>query len=203
MRQSQSVSVIPASKCEGFVLVGGASSRMGMPKAGLHYQNRTFLELALAVFRGIGIHVSVVASAEQRFPNLDVDVPVLTDRLPGVGPLGGIHTALFSSSLEWCFFLPCDVPFMDRRLPELLYSGTPDSDIVVPVDSAGRLHPLCACYSNRCLPMVEDRLNRGKRKVRELLSSNDLRVTAIRVAEHGLPDRLLTNVNTLAEFHRL
>jgi len=201
MNENRPLPIISASNCEGFVLAGGTSTRMGMHKCELVYRDQSFLDLAIAVFREIGIPVSIVIAAEQQFHRLDV--PVLTDRIHEAGPLGGIHAALCSSAAEWCFFLPCDVPLIDRKLLELLYSKTPGSDIVVPVDSTGHLHPLCAGYAKRCLPTIENRLHQGCRKVRELLDLEELRVKRVPVAAHGISDRVLANINTLDEYQRL
>jgi len=79
------------SDCAGWILVGGRSSRMGRDKAWAESDGRALaLRVADKVARVCGT-VSLVGN-----PALygDLGLPVISDRLPGEGPLAGIDTVL-------------------------------------------------------------------------------------------------------------
>ena len=76
---------------EGFILVGGASSRMGADKSGLVLNGKTTVSLIAEALRPVTSNVSLVGSSRRsstlRLPN----VPDVNERW---GPLGGIQAAL-------------------------------------------------------------------------------------------------------------
>jgi molybdenum cofactor guanylyltransferase len=181
----------------GFVLAGGASRRMGTPKALLRFNGKTLLRNAVEILTSAGLPVSVVASQDQELE--ETGVPVLRDRIPGSGPLGAIHTALAETTAEYAFFLPCDTPLVPPLYFPLLAREVEGRDIAVPVD-AGGVHPLCGVYSRRCARAVERLLAEGERRAHRLLECPGLRVSAFSVSEKGLPDWTFHNVNTAADY---
>ena len=97
----------PAIPRAGFVLVGGNSSRMGRDKAGLPLLGRTLVEhVAAAVAEAAG-SVTLIGPPG-RYSSLDF--PIIADWRPGLGPLGGIHTALTHSPAVWNLIAACDLP---------------------------------------------------------------------------------------------
>jgi molybdopterin-guanine dinucleotide biosynthesis protein A len=49
-----------------------------------------------------------------------LDIPSCRDEFPGIGPLGGILTALKRSGSKACLVLACDLPFLDRETLSVL-----------------------------------------------------------------------------------
>lgn len=182
---------------EGYILTGGRSSRMGRDKFQLSLDGLTFLERAIRQVESLGIPCSVVASPSQS--HTAFGVPIIHDIQPGMGPLGGIYTALRTCTEEQVLILPCDVPLISGELLHLLLREAQGMDIVLPVDRSGRRHSLCAIYSTRCLPRIEEQLERGDLKVRSLLDHAGLRVKSIRLEDEGIPESTLLNVNTPQE----
>src|SRR4030095_15536507 len=72
----------------GFILAGGKSARMGRDKALLDWHGRTLLDHMTELISNVTDEVHVIGRA--RFP----------DRLPGLGPLSGIATALETSATD-------------------------------------------------------------------------------------------------------
>ncbi|HTQ97807.1 MAG TPA: NTP transferase domain-containing protein, partial [Candidatus Acidoferrum sp.] len=84
-------------KFHGFVQAGGSSTRFGSDKALAEFNGKTLLTRTGELLAGVCDDVHVVA------PSLKyqgVAWPVIADRWPGEGPLGGILTALNYSSKE-------------------------------------------------------------------------------------------------------
>ena len=140
---------MPTSRA-GFVLAGGRSSRMGQDKALLPWKGSTLIEsVAREVFDAVG-NVTLIGSPERYG---DLGFPVISDKIAGCGPLGGLHAALSATTAEWNLLVACDMPGVTRQLLEGLLEAAEASgaDALVP-QTPGGLEPLCAVYNVRLLP---------------------------------------------------
>jgi len=83
---------------EGFVLAGGASSRMGRNKAQLVLGGQSFVERIARALLGVAEVVSIVgparAGGDETFKVNGVNLPVIPDVFAQWGALGGLHAAL-------------------------------------------------------------------------------------------------------------
>ena len=183
----------PAVPRAGFVLVGGNSSRMGRDKAGLLLRGRTLAEhVAAAVAEAAGS--ATLIGPPERYRSLGF--PVIADGRPGLGPLGGIHTALTASPAAWNLIAACDLPEISAAFLQDLMSAAEASgaDCLIPAGPSGRPEPLCAAYHSRCRDAIGAALDRNIRKVTDGLA--DLRMVLWRVGEAGC----FQNVNTPQEW---
>jgi molybdopterin-guanine dinucleotide biosynthesis protein A len=179
----------------GFVLVGGASSRMGRDKACLPFLGKTLVEHVGACVEEAAGSVTLVGAPE-RYKSLRF--PLLADTHAGFGPLGAIHTALGASPAEWNLIVACDMPEVSadflRRLRAAAEHG--GGDCLIPAGPSGRLEPLCAAYRTACFGAIGAALDRGVRKVTDGLAG--LRVETWDVAA----SHWFSNVNTPEEWIR-
>src|SRR5579883_1837815 len=100
----------------GYVLAGGASSRMGRNKAFLISRDRTLLEIAAeAVLEAAG-SVTIIGPPEiyRQFP-YPVIPDLRTGAIPALGPLAGIETALSHTVAAWNLVVACDMPAVNPR----------------------------------------------------------------------------------------
>lgn len=150
---------------DGYILVGGKSSRMKTDKFALTLGGFTFAERALSVLRKIADErVCFVIGANQMKETIErllPDAPQITDVYPNKAALGGIYTALVDAKSEWAAVLACDYPFVTEelfvRLAETADSIDDDIAAVVPVQSDGRIQPLCAIYRTKiCLDAAKN-----------------------------------------------
>jgi molybdopterin-guanine dinucleotide biosynthesis protein A len=188
------------SDVEGFILAGGASSRMGADKAHLRLGGRTLVERAAAALGGVAGRVSVVSSKPDAAA---FGLPVVGDLLGGRGALGGLHAALAHASAEWAAILSCDLPFVTRALFERLASRRgQDADAVAPLQPDGRPQPLCALYLRAaCLPVTEELLRAGELRPRALLARVHTRwVSFAEVEDLENSGHFFRNVNTPEDF---
>ena len=97
------------------ILTGGLSSRMGRNKSKLRLGGKTLLATIRKTATSLRLPVRVIDR----------------DLVPRCGPLGGIYTALKTTSAETILFLACDMPQVSRALLEkiLQYSQT-DCDAI-------------------------------------------------------------------------
>ncbi len=98
---------------DGFILIGGASSRMGADKARLRLDGKTFVERIAAALWAVTDRVSVVGAREAA---AHANLPNVADLIPRWGALGGIHAALKASQSEWAAIVACDLPFVTGEL---------------------------------------------------------------------------------------
>ena len=127
---------------EGFVLAGGASSRMGQDKAHICLGGKRFFERAAAALRPI-CHgrLSVVGGtrADLAFQT-GLDIALLPDLLEIRGtkvpqaPIVGLYTALTYAKMPWIAILACDLPFVTGDLMIRLAGYRSDEiDAIVPI----------------------------------------------------------------------
>ena len=76
----------------GLVLAGGASRRMGRDKAFLELDGRPLIGIVVERMAVVCAEVLLVAGDPR--PYADLGVPLVQDRFPGVGVLGGLHAGL-------------------------------------------------------------------------------------------------------------
>jgi molybdenum cofactor guanylyltransferase len=190
----------------GYVQAGGSSTRFGRDKALVGFGGRTMLAQTTELLASVCGEVIIVA-AEGKYP--DVRVPLLADRWPGQGPLGGILTALQSSALRstesiWNLIVGCDMPFLTRDWLEFLCQRAERSAAQVAVaESANGLEPLCACWKTTSMPSVQAAFDSGVRKVTDAMKRLPMEVLDVSVWKRfDTKGRLFWNVNTLADYEK-
>jgi len=188
----------------GYVQAGGASTRFGRDKALVGFGGRTMLAQTTGLLASVCGEVIIVA-AEGQYP--DVPVPLLADRWPGQGPLGGILTALQSSALRgtesiWNLIVSCDMPFLTRDWLEFLCQRAERSAAQVAVaESANGLEPLCACWKTTSMPSVQAAFDSGVRKVSDAMKRLPMEVLDVSVWKRfDTKGRLFWNINTQADY---
>ncbi len=194
------------SDIEGFILAGGASSRMGTDKARLTLGGRTFTERIAAALGAIATRVSVV-SARPDAVNLkaSLNLPLVEDVYREWGALGGLHAALSACRAPWAAVVSCDLPFVTgelfARLGEL---RTEETDAVVPRQRDGRAQPLCALYATaRCLKLADRLIGEGERRPRVLLQQARTRwIAPGELADLRDAELFFLNVNTPEDYEQ-
>jgi molybdenum cofactor cytidylyltransferase len=130
---------------------GGASERMGAPKALLPYRGRTFLHTILDACRALGLQQRLVVlgyDADNILSDIDLsDATVLTNPAPERGPIGSIRVGIeavlnhpVESVLVWHVDRPhVAIATVEALLDRVRQGGEP---IVVPSYQARRGHPV-------------------------------------------------------------
>lgn len=184
---------------EGFILVGGASSRMGVDKAQLQLDGQNFVERIAAALGSITGRISLVGAKPE---GTGWPLPSVPDIYQGWGALGGLHGALAACRAEWAAIAACDLPFVTGGLFVRLASRCETFDAVAPVQTDGRPQPLCALY--RCEPCrqrARDLIISGERRPLALLRAVQTRwILSDELADIGDPTLLFTNVNTPGDY---
>lgn len=182
----------------GVILAGGASRRFGAPKGLASVGGR---RLVARVSDALSAVVDrVVLSGGAALEGMEV----LADERAGLGPLGGVLTALRRAEAEGragVLVAGCDMPFLSPALLRLLATRGRESGAAAVVPwSGGRrgFEPLCAWYAVRSLGALEALAQEGAPGLHRLAERAPVEVvTEAEVRRCGEPDRLFFNVNTL------
>lgn len=142
---------------------GGQSSRMGTDKALLDMGGKPMIERILEQTAELGDPL-LVTNTPERFAYLNL--PLVGDRFPGTGPLGGLYTALQAAPHPYIIALACDMPFVNRPLLEFMMTQAEAFEAVVPRlatdGGTAEAEPFRAIYSKACLDPIQQALEAGK-----------------------------------------
>ncbi|MDE3130380.1 MAG: NTP transferase domain-containing protein [Acidobacteriota bacterium] len=140
------------------VLAGGASSRMGQPKAALDWHGSTLLARVTGLARrAVSGPVIVVRAPGQPLPALHSAVEVVADAREGRGPLQGLAAGLHAVGrrADVAYVSSTDVPLLHPAFIGRVLGGFADGvDVVLP-EVGGFRQPLSAGYRVSLLPNVE------------------------------------------------
>lgn len=203
------VGPVNLKKTTGVVLAGGKSKRMGRDKSLAVFNGQPLLVRSVRVLSRLFGETIIVIN--QGIPgdlrkNLN-NAKIIRDKIPYLGPLGGISAALKASAFETVFVAAVDMPFINAQMIEYL-AGFVDggterakTDAVIPVTATG-YEPLFAFYSKRCFEVIDKKLASGERKVVSIFSSLNIKkvdIEKLGVDEAGVGvdlNKTFININT-------
>ena len=188
----------------GVILAGGMSRRLGRNKAVELVGGRPLISRVIERVGSVANQILVVVNNDQRSQELDLppSVKSVVDEYPDTGSLGGIYTGLSRARTPWIVVVACDLPFLNKKLLQLLVDNRRDSDVVVPVLD-GRPEPTHAAYSKVCIPHIRGKIESGRLKIAGFF--DDVAVTSIPQdeVERIDPQRFsFFNVNTQDDLDR-
>lgn len=184
------------SRVVGVVLGGGASRRMGRDKAVVPVDGVPMgRRVADALLAGGAASVVLVGGQPGWGPLLGLDL--VADRHPGIGPLGGLATALAHGSdvgADVVVVAPCDQPWLDGATVERLLtvgSGRSAPVIVRPAAVQGRRQPLPSVWPVDLASTIEATAVAGERRLEAafvLAAAAGVGVVEVEVAAAALRD---------------
>lgn len=175
-----------------YILAGGRSERFGGDKARALLDGETLIVRLARRLRSADLPPKAVAARSGEYE--DLGVPTIADRVPGMGPLGGLLAALEDAEEPgFVLVVACDLLHLKpawlarleeaARLPALAAAFRGD-----------RWQPFPGLYHTSLRPVVARRLEGEDRSVHGLLD-------AVRAAAVPLPDDTteIPQANTRAE----
>jgi molybdenum cofactor guanylyltransferase len=191
----------------GFILAGGASSRMGQEKCLLEFSGEPLLVRTARLIEPLVTTLTIVGPPE-RYARLGLHAIADHSSTEQKGiekissPLMGIATALRMTKSPWNLILACDLPYLTPEWLGWLLSRAVQSTahIVMPRTSRG-LEPLVAVYRRECVEIIAAALERGIRKVTD--ATAEFRTECLLESDWSEfdPDgRVLRNMNAPADY---
>lgn len=193
---------ISTSEIDGWIIAGGASTRIGCDKAALRLDGLTLIERAGgAISEASEGRIHIAGDARSLAPQW----PAFPDSTPGKGPLTGLATALANGSSRWIAVISCDMPFVTGDVFERLARlADPLVAAVVPLQFDERPQPLCALYRRQIVhPIVKELIESSDRSMHNLLSQLSAQYLSFSAFCH-LPnaEHLFFNINSNADYER-
>ncbi len=184
------------------MLAGGKSRRFGGSKVLAPLSGAPMATWGVRALQAAGLPVGVIS--DEVGVEAALGLPARPDLEAGLGPIGGLWTAL-----QWAaergddgvLLLGCDMPLVSEDLLRAILAWS-DAPAVVPVGPEGP-EPLCALYRSTCTPEVERRLHSDDRSLRGLAEA----VGAAFIGEDAVArvadaQTTFLNVNTVQERDR-
>jgi len=180
----------------GIILAGGKSSRMGTDKGLQLLCGKPLIGYAIEALSGICENLIISSSSEvyHSFGYLVVD-----DEFPGIGPMGGIYSALKQSKTEKNLVLSCDLPFVTIELLEYILENSDGYEVAVPYEGNRHYEPLCGFYHVSVLDILSNYIKKGNYKLPDLF--DEIAINKL-VIGNELPfyhKDLFLNVNTSSD----
>ena len=144
----------------GVLLVGGASSRFGSPKALARLEGETLAERA---WRVLGDSCDERIAVGKRSDGLELPFPVVDDGTDARSALAGVVAGLGAASEEVVVFLPVDVPLVSPALIAKLGAACDQAAVTA-------TGPLPAAVARQALPVLERRLAAGELRLADALA---------------------------------
>lgn len=160
-----------ASDLVGIVLAGGKSRRLGKDKAQVVFDGQDLLSRAVEQLKRMVSEVWVVGRNAQ---DHGLEVPWMLDESPGMGPVGGILTALKKINRP-LLVISCDLPFLDdvslqrliaarnKRHPDMLMTTWLQAD-------TGYIEALVSIYEPGAAVLMEKALASGLHKLSVIMA---------------------------------
>jgi molybdopterin-guanine dinucleotide biosynthesis protein A len=168
----------------GVLLVGGASTRFGSPKALAQFRGETFAERAYRLLQDtFGTAIAVGKAADE----LPLPFPVHDDGNEHRAALVGVAAGLRLAGTELAVIVPTDMPFLTAEFLRELAEAAEGVDVAAPETG-----PLPGAYRRSALPALERQIAAGDFTLHRAVAELEVAIVPGNL-------ELLRNVNTLQD----
>ncbi len=181
------------------ILAGGKSGRMGTNKALLRLNGTTLIEQIVNIVKKDIDRLWIITNSKEDFQFLDL--PLVSDEIKDIGPLGGIYTALQYCKTTHCLIIACDLPFITEEvIGQLLDNGL--SYDVLAIDTGNGVEPLCTIYSKNCLAQIGKQIQEKNYRITDVFPEVETKIIEMRHDSlEDFTDRFF-NVNTPKDYKK-
>lgn len=180
------------------ILAGGKSTRMGFDKQLINVEGLTITDYIIQVLRPLFKNIIVVTNKPGLYK--DKDITITKDCYKGYGPLGGIHAGLLESKSLYNYFIACDMPYINvgyiKYMMKKIADNNYETDAII-TKFEDWIEPFNAFYSRRLIPIIEESIISGNRKIGKFLENSNVLYIEEKLARGFSPDwDMFTNLNT-------
>ena len=177
----------------GIILAGGKSSRMGTEKGLQKLCGIPLISYSIQVLSELcsTIIISTSSNAYQSF-----GFNTVADEIPGIGPMGGIYSALKQSETEKNLVLSCDLPFVSKGLLSYILKNSESYQAAVPWQGDQHYEPLCGFYNLSVLDQMNVFIQNGNYKLPDLFEKIEINRLVINDKLEFYKGSLFLNINS-------
>lgn len=185
-------------KKTGVILAGGKSSRMGFDKQKLKIKDKSIIEIKIGQMNKIFDEIVVVTNRKELYTNLDVIV--ISDIYPGLGPISGIHAVMKLVNSDYFYLTACDMPSISEKFIDYLYSKIGSHSLGAITRYKNRLEPLSAIYSKKLLERTEEQIKKESYKISSLVDLGGFEIIEEEIKDKFELESIYKNINTKIEY---
>lgn len=179
----------------GYILAGGKSSRMGRDKGLMLFKGKPLIQHVIEQLMPAVKRVVLVANNPAY---KDFGLEVIEDTIRGIGPAGGIYTALKHTDASPNFIVSCDMPFITTGAIEFIIQSSFQWQITLPVRHQ-KIEPLCGVYAKECLTKWHELVQQNIVKLNDMITY--FKLQKLNMDNNELfSEKLFQNINTQHDF---
>ena len=184
------------------ILCGGKASRIKKFKPNLEINGTSIIENTILILKKF--FNKIVISSNEPFLFEKFNLPVIEDEIKDKDIFGGIYSILKKIDTKYAFIVPCDMPFINEKLIEVLLNSDFNKYDITIFSINGKFQPLFAIYSKNCLNFFKETIKLNHRpKVIEILN----RYKTLIMTESDIPFKInfqkaFFNINTESDYYR-
>ena len=185
----------------GVVLAGGKSQRFGQDKSQVKLQNKLLIDYILKEIVDEFEETLIIANEPIKFMQ-SKNISVTKDFKSGLGPLGGVLTAMKwikknHKKYQWISTFPSDTPFFTKKELKYFYKKIRINESkLFFIKSEETRHNIFGLWSLELMDQLETDIMRGERKVE--VWANSIGVNTVNI-DYKKPDPFF-NINTKEDF---
>ena len=158
------------NKILGVVLAGGKSQRFGEDKSQVKLQGKILIDYILSEIIDQFEEILIVTNNEIKF-KFSKKISITNDLIEGVGPLGGILTAMKwikknNKNYKWISTFPSDTPFFTKNELQIFYKKIDiQKSKLFFIKNKQTRHNIFGLWSMDLMEKLDNDLKKGERKV--------------------------------------
>ena len=158
------------NKILGVVLAGGKSQRFGEDKSQVKLQGKILIDYILSEIIDQFEEILIVTNNEIKF-KFSKKISITKDLIEGVGPLGGILTAMKwikknNKNYKWISTFPSDTPFFTKNELQIFYKKIDiQKSKLFFIKNKQTRHNIFGLWSMDLMEKLDNDLKKGERKV--------------------------------------
>jgi len=188
---------VSAENIKCCIIAGGTSGRFGSDKSLHVFDGKPMIKHTYDAVKPVFDEIYIIAPGGEKFSFLDAKI--IPDIIPGLGPIGGIYTAVEMLDLERVFVFPCDMPFINTEFIRYMTDIPDYYDIIVP-EINGRYQPLHAIYSKRCAEGIKRNIEKRDYRMSGFYEGYNIRaINEEEIEFYDDPFTMFKNINFKAD----
>lgn len=177
----------------GIILAGGKSSRMGAEKGLQLICGKQLITYGIEALTGLCNEIIISSSSEAY---IGLGLKIVADEFPGIGPMGGIYSALKQSTSAKNLILSCDLPFVTSELMAYILQQGEEFEVAVPWEGGRHYEPLCGFYNRTVLDKMKGFIKKENYKLPDLFEEININKLIINNNNSFFDDNIFINVNS-------
>jgi len=169
------------NKILGVVLAGGKSQRFGEDKSQVKLNDKLLIDYILSEIIDQFNEILIISNNKIKFKH-STKITTTTDIIKGLGPLGGILTAMKwiknnKKDYKWISTFPSDTPFFTKNELKIFYEKINiKKNKLFFIKNKNTRHNIFGLWSMDLLDKLESDIQKGERKVELWADSVDVEI---------------------------